>query len=68
LLRYKGVKFPLFGEFWRCRLGDIVGSVMKYVIFFKAAFNVLPPHRLYNYKIEIKPSKKDTLNYSPLHQ
>jgi hypothetical protein len=32
LLRYKGVNFPLFGEFWRCRLSDIVDSVMKYVI------------------------------------
>jgi hypothetical protein len=36
-------------------------------VFSKTASNVLPLHQLYDYKIEIKPSKKDTFNYSPLH-
>ena len=35
-------------------------------IFSKAVFNILPPHQLYDYKIEIKLSKKDTLKYNPL--
>ena len=37
-------------------------------IFSKVVFNVLLPHQLYNYKIKIKPSKEDTLSYSPLRQ
>ena len=36
--------------------------------FLKAVSNILPPHRPYNYKIEIKPGKEDTLGYSPLRQ
>ena len=35
--------------------------------FSKAASNVLPPHRPYDHKIEIEPSKEDTLNYNPLY-
>jgi len=35
-------------------------------IFLKAVSNILPLYWLYNYKIEIKPGKEDTLNYSPL--
>ena len=37
-------------------------------IFSKAASNILPPYRLYNYKIEIKLDKEDIFNYSPLRQ
>ena len=37
-------------------------------VFLKAAFNILPPHRLYDYKIKIKLGKEDTFGYSPLHQ
>jgi len=37
-------------------------------VFLKAVSNILPPHRLYNYKIEIKLGKEDTLNYSPFCQ
>ena len=29
---------------------------------------MLPPYRLYDYKIKIEPGKEDTLNYSPLRQ
>ena len=36
--------------------------------FLKAVFNILPPHQLYNYKIEIKLGKEDTFSYSPLCQ
>ena len=36
--------------------------------FLKAASNILPPHRPYDYKIKIKLGKEDTLSYSPLHQ
>jgi len=37
-------------------------------IFLKTVFNILPLYRLYNYKIEIKLSKENTLNYSLLYQ
>ena len=37
-------------------------------VFSKAASDMLPPHRPYDYKIEIEPEKEDTLSYSPLRQ
>ena len=37
-------------------------------VFSKAAFNTLPPHWLYDHKIEIKPDKENTLGFSPLCQ
>jgi len=37
-------------------------------VFLKVVSNILPPHRLYNYKIKIELGKEDTLNYSPLCQ
>jgi hypothetical protein len=35
-------------------------------VFSKAASNTLPPHRLYDHKIEIEPDKENTLGFSPL--
>jgi len=37
-------------------------------VFSKAVSNILPPHWPYDYKIEIKPDKENTLSYSPLRQ
>jgi len=37
-------------------------------VFSKAASDILLPHWLYNYKIEIKQSKKNTLSFNPLYQ
>ena len=35
---------------------------------FKVVSNILPPHRPYDYKIEIEPDKENTLSYTPLRQ
>ena len=37
-------------------------------MFSKTVSNILLPHQLYNYKIEIKLGKEDTLSYNPLYQ
>jgi len=37
-------------------------------VFSKEASNMLPPHRPYDHKIEIEPSKENTFSYSPLYQ
>ena len=37
-------------------------------VFSKAASNILPPYRLYNYKIKIKQGKENTLSFSPLYK
>ena len=37
-------------------------------VFFKAVSDILPPHRLYDYKIKIDLGKEDTFSYSPLRQ
>jgi len=36
-------------------------------VFSKAALNILPPYRPYNYKIEIDQGKESTLSFSPLY-
>ena len=37
-------------------------------IFSKTVSNILPPHQLYDYKIEIKQDKENTLSFSPFYQ
>jgi hypothetical protein len=37
-------------------------------VFSKAASDILPPHRPYNHKIEIKQGKENTLSFSPLYK
>ena len=37
-------------------------------VFSKTASDILPLYWLYNYKIEIKPDKENTLGFSPLCQ
>ena len=37
-------------------------------VFSKTAFNILLPHWLYNHKIEIEQSKKNTFSFSPFYQ
>ena len=37
-------------------------------IFSKAAFNIFPPYRPYDYKIKIKLDKENTFSFSPLRQ
>ena len=35
-------------------------------VFSKAASDILPPYRLYDYKIKIEPDKENILSYTPL--
>jgi len=37
-------------------------------VFSKAASDILLPHQLYDYKIEIEQGKENTLSFSPLYQ
>jgi hypothetical protein len=42
---------------------------IKYInVFLKAASNILPPYRIYNYKIQLKKEVKGNLRYSPLYK
>ena len=37
-------------------------------VFSKAASNILPPYRTYNYKIKIELDKENALSYTPLYK
>ena len=37
-------------------------------VFSKAALDTLPPHRLYDHKIELEKADETALSYSPLRQ